>query len=82
MRFAFIYHAPVGDVFAAEAFEKQLGTEVTFRAHSGKPSYSGELVAAEVLEAGRSARITLDIPDEAFPDDLKATGPWSIGTDA
>lgn len=79
MRFTFIYHAPVGDVFAQDAFDKQLGTDVTFRAHSGRPSYSGELVAAEVIEDGRAAMVTLDLPDEAIPDEVKATGPWSIG---
>lgn len=78
MRFTLIHHAPVGDVFAQDAFREQLGTEVTFRAHTGSPAYSGTLLAAEVLEDGRAARITLDLPDEAVPDEAKATGPWSI----
>jgi hypothetical protein len=80
MRFSLIMHAPAGDAFASGAFDTQLGTEVQFRAQSGRPTYTGILVAAEVIEDGHAARIMLDLPDDCpLPVDAHASQDYSIG---
>lgn len=61
-RITFEHYPQDGEVFALDAFEKQVGTTVPFRMEGFEP-VQAVLVAAAVSHDGKYAIITLEVPE-------------------
>lgn len=64
MIFTFENHPEEHGYFAADAFDDQIGKEVTVNADPLE-GITGKIVSVEVREDGTAASITVEIPDDS-----------------
>ena len=61
-------YAPAGDIFAARALDGHIGKKVPMLDELGRQVGRGTVVAIEVIQDGRAAKVTIEVEGSATPD--------------
>ena len=76
VRITIMHRDPEGAVFAADAWDGQVGKTVPFKLEDEQIS-TATLVAATVVDGGGAVELTLEVPDR--PQVLTGLSPMSFG---
>lgn len=77
-RMQYTQPAPPGGVFAADAFEAQIGRTVPLTLGGSSLERDCEIVDAVVSEDGSSVMLTVEVDEDAFPSETLAGNGFSI----